>query len=81
MNQMFDNRVIFGPKCDPEGTFAKDSRIVHQDLYDALHGMSLMVMAAYSGNVETLVDYVAAKAYVVEKFNDMIQVLEQGEEE
>ena len=70
-------KVQLLPKSNPETAYGKDVRIVHQDVIDALRGIALLCEAAYVGGTETLVDYVQAKAYVVEKLDAMIKLLEQ----
>lgn len=60
----------------PETEWGRDSRIVHEDLYNALIGVAALVRAGHEGGVETLVDYKEAKAYITEKLDAMIELME-----
>ena len=69
------------PKRVPETEYGRDARIVHEDLVNALFGVGKVVLAAYEGSTETMVDYVQAKQYVDEKMDAMIALLEQDDEQ
>ena len=68
--------VIHTQSVVQETAFARDSRIVHDDLIRALEGVALICRAGYNGSAETLIDYVEAKKYINEKLDAMIELLE-----